>query len=71
VSESPGQTMKFTIYEDPATHQFGYLPLPSRFVEGDPLPPIVIVRWFESHHAAVAALSDLLAEPFRDVAQPH
>lgn len=53
--------MKYTIYEDPITHRFGHLPLPSRFVEGDRLPPIVIERWFESHNAAVAALSELLS----------
>lgn len=53
--------MKYTIYEDPITHRFGHLPLPSRFVDGDRLPPIVIERWFESHKAAVAALSELLA----------
>ena len=54
--------MKFTIYEDPITHRFGYLPLPTRFVEGDRCPPIAIERWFESHQAAVAALSELLAD---------
>ena len=53
--------MKYTIYEDPITHRFGHLPLPIRFVDGDRLPPIVIERWFESHEAAVAALSELLA----------
>lgn len=52
--------MKYTIYENPITHRFGHLPLPSRFLDGDPLPPIVIERWFESHTAAVAALSELL-----------
>ena len=52
--------MKYTIYKDPITHRFGHLPLPSRFVDGDRLPPIVIERWFESHKAAVAALSELL-----------
>ena len=53
--------MKYTIYEDPITHRFGHLPLPSRFVGGDRLPPIVIERWFESHKAAVAGLCELLA----------
>ena len=53
--------MKYTIYEDPITHRFGHLPLPSRFVDGDRLPPIAIARWFESHEAAVAALPGLLA----------
>ena len=54
--------MKYTIYEDPVTHRFGHLPLPRRFVHGDRLPPIVIERWFESHKAAVAGLSILLAD---------
>jgi hypothetical protein len=53
--------MKYTIYEDPITHRFAHLPLPGRFLEGDRLPPIVTDRWFDSHPAAVAALSDLLA----------
>lgn len=54
--------MRYAIYEDPVTHRFGYLPLSTRFVDGDRLPPIVIERWFESHKAAVAALSSLLAD---------
>jgi hypothetical protein len=53
--------LKYTIYEDPITHRFGHLPLPSRFAAGDRLPPIVVERWFESHEAAVAALAELLA----------
>ena len=52
--------MKYTIYEDPITHRFGHLPLPTRFIEGDRLPPIVIERWFDSQEAAVEALSELL-----------
>ena len=52
--------MKYTIYEDPITHRFGHLPLPSRFVDGDRLLPLV-ERWFESHEAAVDALHELLA----------
>ena len=53
--------MRYAIYEDPITHRFGHLPVPSRFIDGDRLPPIVIERWFESHKDAVAALSDVLA----------
>jgi hypothetical protein len=52
--------MKYTIYEDPITHQFAHVPLPSRFLDGDRLPAIVTDRWFESHDAAVAALGELL-----------
>jgi hypothetical protein len=54
------QTMKYTIYEDPITHQFAHLPLPSRFLDGDRLPAVVTDRWFESRDAAIAALSELL-----------
>ena len=54
--------MRYAIYEDPFTHQFGYLPVSTRFIDGDRLPAIVIERWFESHKAAVAALSSLLAD---------
>ena len=52
--------MKYTIYEDPTTHQFAHRPLPSRFLAGDRLPAVVTDRWFESHEAAVAALAELL-----------
>ena len=52
--------MKYTIYEHPITHQFAHAPLPSDFLEGDALPAVVTDRWFESHHAAVAALSEIL-----------
>jgi len=49
--------MKYAIYEDPITHRFAHLPLPSRFVDGDELPAVVTDRWFESHDAAIAGLS--------------
>jgi len=52
--------MKYTIYEDPITHQFAHLPLPSRSLDGDRLPAVVTDRWFESHAAAIAALRELL-----------
>jgi hypothetical protein len=52
--------MKYTIYEDPLTHQFAHLPLPSRFLDGDELPAVAADRWFESHDAALAALGELL-----------
>jgi len=52
--------MKYTIYEDPITHQFAHVPLPSRVLDGDRLPAVQTDRWFESHDAAVAALSELL-----------
>jgi hypothetical protein len=52
--------MKYAIYEDPVTHRFAHLPLPSRFVDGDELPAVVTDRWFESRDAAVAGLVELL-----------
>jgi hypothetical protein len=52
--------MKYTIYEDPLTHMFAHLPLPSRFVEGDKLPIVATDRWFGSREEAIAALPELL-----------
>ena len=46
--------MKYTIYEDPLTHRFAFLPLPSRFVEGDELPLVATDRWFGSRVEAIA-----------------
>jgi hypothetical protein len=67
--------MKYALYEDPLTHQFAFLPLPNRFVDGDPLLTVAADRWFESHTEAIAALPELLnreeCEPGRDeAAQP-
>ena len=52
--------MKYTIYEDPATHQFAHLPLPKRYVDGDALPSVSADRWFDSHADAIGALAELL-----------
>jgi hypothetical protein len=52
--------MKYTIYEDPLTHKFALLPLPSQFVEGDKLPIVATDRWFGSRVEAIAALPELL-----------
>ena len=52
--------MKYTIFEDTATHRCTYLPLPRGFVVGDELPAVATDRWFESHAAAIAALAELL-----------
>jgi hypothetical protein len=52
--------MRYTIYEDPLTHRFAFLPLPNRFVEGDKLPLVTTDRWFDSREEAVAALPELL-----------
>ena len=55
------------IYEDAITHRFAFLPLPDRFVDGDALPAVTIDRWFDSHDAALAALSELFT---RDEHEP-
>ena len=52
--------MKYTLYEDPVTHKFAFLPLPNRFVVGDKLPVVVADRWFASREEAIAALPELL-----------
>jgi hypothetical protein len=52
--------MRYTLYEDPLTHRFALLPLPSRFVEGDKLPLVAVDRWFGSRVEAIAALPELL-----------
>lgn len=58
--------MKYTIYEDPLTHKFALLPLPSRFVEGDKLPIVATDRWFGSRVEAIAALPELLTREERE-----
>ena len=54
--------MKHTLYEDPITHKFALLRLPSRYVDGDKLLVPPAHRWFDTREAAVAALSDLFNE---------
>jgi hypothetical protein len=52
--------MRYTIYEDPLTHRFAFLPLPNRFADGDKLPSVETDRWFGSREEAIAALPELL-----------
>ena len=52
--------MKYTIYEDPVSHRFAFVPLPNRFVVGDALPVVVADRWFATREEAIAALPELL-----------
>ena len=59
--------MKYTIYEDPLTHRFAFLPLPNRFADGDKLPSVDTDRWFGSREEAIAALPELLN---REEAEP-
>ena len=59
--------MRYTIYEDPLTHKFAFLPLPIRFVVGDTLPIAGTDRWFGSRAEAIAALPELFN---RDECEP-
>jgi hypothetical protein len=52
--------MKYTIYEDPRTHAFALVALPTRFNDGDALPVSDVDRWFGSRDEAIAALPELL-----------
>jgi len=52
--------MKYTIYEDPLTHTFALIALPTRLVDGDKLLITDVDRWFGSREEAMAALPDLL-----------
>jgi len=58
--------MKYALYEDSLTHKFAFLPLPSRFVDGDTLLTVACDRWFESHADAIAALPELLNREERE-----
>lgn len=62
-----GHDMKYMIYEDALTHRFAFLPLPTRFADGDTLPVAATDRWFDSHEEAIAALPELFN---RDESQP-
>ena len=52
--------MKYTMYEDPRTHAFALVALPSRFVDGDKLTVGDVDRWFGTRDEAIAAVPDLL-----------
>jgi hypothetical protein len=52
--------MKYALYEDPRTHAFALVALPTRFVSGDDLTGTAVDRWFGSREEAIAALPDLL-----------
>lgn len=52
--------MRYTIYEDPRTHAFALVALPSGFVDGDKLLISDVDRWFGTRDEAIAAVPDLL-----------
>lgn len=51
--------MRHALYEDPRTHKFALIRLPSIFVEGDELPIPPTARWFRTRAEALATISDL------------
>jgi hypothetical protein len=54
--------MKHTIYEDPVTHKFAWIRVPSSFEAGDKLPIPPTVRWLDTREEVVATLATLLDE---------
>ena len=54
--------MLHTIYEDPVTHKFAWIRVPSSFEDGDMLPIPPTVRWLDTREEVVATLSTLLEE---------
>jgi hypothetical protein len=48
--------MKYTIYEDPITHRFALIKVPTPFVDGDTLPIPPAARWFDTLEEAQATL---------------
>jgi hypothetical protein len=50
--------MRHGLYEDPITHKFAVIRLPSMFCEGDEVPKPLTPRWFETREEAVATLFD-------------
>jgi len=54
--------MKHTIYEDPVTHKFAWVRVPSNFEEGDKLPIPPAVRWLDTREEVLAELPRLLDE---------
>lgn len=51
--------MRHTLYEDPVTHKFAMIRLPSKFVEGDKVPIPQTARWFGTREEALATIADL------------
>ena len=48
--------MRHGLYEDPITHKFAVIRLPSVFREDDEVPIPPATRWFETRDEAVATL---------------
>ena len=54
--------MRHTLYEDPVTHRFALIRLPSRYIEGEKVPIPPSARWFGTREEAVATISDLFEQ---------
>jgi hypothetical protein len=52
--------MKYAVYEHPITRKFALVPLPTPFVEGDPVPLRHNEQWFDTRDEAIATVRDLL-----------
>ena len=50
--------MRHGLYEDPITHKFAVIRLPSMFHDGDEVPIPRTPRWYETREEAVATLFD-------------
>jgi hypothetical protein len=54
--------MKHTIYEDPVTHKFAWIRVPSNFEDGDKLPIPPTAHWLDTREDVLAELPTLLDE---------
>ena len=51
--------MRHILYEDPVTHRFALIRLPTKYVEGETVPIPLTARWFSSREEVLARISDL------------
>ena len=51
--------MRHALYEDPITHKFAVIQLPSKFIEGDKVPVPPAARWFATREEALATIAEL------------
>ena len=54
-----GAAVKYAVYEDPRTHRFALVQLPSRFYDGDRVPVLPNERWFATKDEALGSVPDL------------
>ena len=58
--------MRHGLYEDPITHRFAVIRLPTMFRDGDEVSIPRTPRWFETREEAVATLFDEDEDPSVD-----